>query len=56
MRLLDRYLLRELMVPLFYCLVGFQIFWTAFDLFSNLKSYQDGGLGWLQIGQIYLLR
>ena len=56
MRLLDRYLLRELMVPLFYCLVGFQIFWTAFDLFSNLKSYQDGGLGWLQIGKINLLR
>ena len=56
MRLLDRYLLRELMVPLFYCLVGFQIFWTAFDLFSNLKSYQDGGLDWLQIGKINLLR
>jgi lipopolysaccharide export system permease protein len=56
MRLLDRYLLRELMVPLFYCLAGFQIFWTAFDLFSNLKSYQDGGLGWLQIGKINLLR
>ena len=56
MRLLDRYLLRELIVPLFYCLVGFQIFWTAFDLFSNLKSYQDVGLGWLQIGQINLLR
>ena len=56
MRLLDRYLMRELMVPLFYCLVGFQIFWTAFDLFSNLKSYQEGGLGWLQIGKIYLLR
>ena len=56
MRLLDRYLLRELMVPLFYCLAAFQIFWTAFDLFSNLKSYQDGGLGWFQIGKIYLLR
>ena len=38
MRLLDRYLLREFAVPLFYCLAGFQIFWTAFDLFSNLKS------------------
>ena len=56
MRLLDRYLLRELMVPLIYCLVGFQIFWAAFDLFSNLKSYQDSGLSWLQIGKINLLR
>lgn len=56
MRLLDRYLLRELLVPLVYCLVGFQIFWTAFDLFSNLKGYQDRGLAWGQIGEIYILR
>ena len=41
MRLLDRYLLRELFAPLFYCLVGFQIFWTAFDLFSRMDVYQN---------------
>ena len=32
MRLLDRYLLRELLVPLGYCLGGFLIFWISFDL------------------------
>ena len=32
MRLLDRYLLRELLVPFGYCLGGFLIFWTAFDI------------------------
>ena len=56
MRLLDRYLLRELLVPLLYCLAGFQIFWTAFDLFGNLKEYQDRGLEWGQVGEIYFLR
>ena len=56
MRLLDRYLLGELLVPLFYSLVGFQIFWTAFDLFSNLQLYQERGLGWSQIGKLYFLR
>jgi len=54
MRLLDRYLLGELLVPLLYCLAGFQIFWTAFDVFSHLDDYQS--LGWAQIGSIYLLK
>lgn len=56
MRLLDRYLLSELLVPLFYCLAGFQIFWTAFDLFSNLQEYQSLELGWAQVGSIYFLK
>lgn len=56
MRLLDRYLLRELLVPLFFCLVGFQIFWLAFDLFGNLQAYQDHNLGWRKITEISLLR
>ncbi len=42
MRILDRYLLRELLIPLGYCLGGFLIFWIAFDLFSNLSEFQLG--------------
>src|SRR5438093_13280022 len=41
MRLLDRYLLRELLIPLGFCLGGFLIFWISFDLFSSLKELQD---------------
>lgn len=41
MRLLDRYLLRELLVPLAYCLGGFLIFWVSADLLSNLDKYQE---------------
>jgi lipopolysaccharide export system permease protein len=44
MRLLDRYLLRELLIPLGYCLAGFFIFWISFDLFSNLDKFQKAGL------------
>jgi len=56
MRLLDRYLLGELLVPLVYCLAGFQIFWVAFDLFSNLQHYQDLNLEWKKVLEITLLR
>lgn len=38
MRLLDRYLLREFLIPFGYCLCGFLILWIAFDLFSELHS------------------
>jgi len=56
MRLLDRYLLRELFVPLFYCLLGFQIFWTAFDLFSRLDVYQNANMSTGAIARYYLLQ
>lgn len=40
MRLLDRYLLRELLVPLGYCLAGFFVFWVTFDLIAQLDEFQ----------------
>jgi len=56
MRMLDRYLLRELFVPLFYCLVGFQVFWLAFDLYSHLDEYRDVGLSSSQVTQLCLMK
>jgi lipopolysaccharide export system permease protein len=38
---LDRYLLRELLVPLGYCLGGFLIFYVAFDLMFSINRFQD---------------
>ncbi len=40
MRLLDRYLLRELLVPFAYCLAGFLIFFIAFDVLDELANFQ----------------
>tara|TARA_Y100001934_G_C12331989_1_gene765599 strand:+ start:958 stop:2106 length:1149 start_codon:yes stop_codon:yes gene_type:complete len=54
--MLDRYLLRELLVPLFYCLVGFQVFWLAFDLYSHLDEYRDAGLTASQIAQLCVMK
>jgi lipopolysaccharide export system permease protein len=55
MRLLDRYLLRELLVPLGYCLGGFLIFWVAFDLIGNLHDYQEKKMLVQDIAEYYLV-
>jgi lipopolysaccharide export system permease protein len=39
-RLLDRYLLRELLTPFLCCLGGFLIFWLSFELVSDLELFQ----------------
>ncbi len=44
MRLLDRYLLRELLTPFGYCLGGFLVFWISFDLFIELNDLQENKL------------
>jgi lipopolysaccharide export system permease protein len=49
MRLLDRYLFRELLAPLAYCLGGFLIFWTAFNLFNELPEMQERKLHLLDV-------
>jgi lipopolysaccharide export system permease protein len=56
MRLLDRYLLREFLIPLGYCISGFLIFWIAFDLFSELHAMQEKHLLVGDIAQYYLFR
>ena len=56
MRLLDRYLLRELLLPLAYCLLGFLISFIAFDLFSSLAEFQKNNLTAGDILEYYLDR
>jgi lipopolysaccharide export system permease protein len=55
MRLLDRYLLRELLVPLGYCLCGFLLFWVSADLFVELGGFQRKGLGPRDIAEYYVV-
>ncbi|MDB6029981.1 MAG: Permease YjgP/YjgQ family protein [Verrucomicrobiales bacterium] len=56
MRLLDRYLLRELLIPFGYCLTGFFIFWVTFDLFSDLGKFQSNKLKGTEVAQYYVVR
>jgi lipopolysaccharide export system permease protein len=55
MRLLDRYLLRELLVPLGYCLCGFLVLWISADLFAELDNFQKKKLLAHDIVEYYLL-
>ena len=56
MRLLDRYLLRELLVPFGYCLGGFFVFWVSFDLINELGEFQNRRLRTPEIAQYYLVK
>ncbi len=56
MRLLDRYLLRELVIPLGYCLGGFLLFWISFDVISELDEYQKRNMLAGDIAEFYLLK
>jgi lipopolysaccharide export system permease protein len=56
MRLLDRYLLRELAVPFCYCLGGFFIFWVTFDLITQLDMFQRNKLSATDIAEYYLIK
>jgi lipopolysaccharide export system permease protein len=44
MRLLDRYLFRELLAPLAFCLIGIQAFVIVFTVFSDAQKIQDAKL------------
>ena len=55
MRLLDRYLLRELLIPLGYCLGGFLIVFCAFDLISQLNHLQERHLRFWEIAEYYVV-
>lgn len=55
MRLLDRYLLRELLPPLGYCLGGFLIFWISFDLINEMNRFQKAGLTFADVAEFYLV-
>ncbi|XOV69475.1 MAG: LptF/LptG family permease [Verrucomicrobiota bacterium] len=56
MRLLDRYLTKELLIPLSYCLVGFLIFWIAFDWLGTAEDFQDANMGFGDILSYYWIK
>ena len=45
MRLHDRYLFRELLTPLAYCLGGFLVFWIAYFFFTEIGTMQEHKFG-----------
>src|SRR5262245_4294627 len=56
MRMLDRYLLKEFLLPFAYCLVGFSIFWISFDVFAELPNFQKRQLQTLDVIEYYFYK
>ena len=56
MRLLDRYLLRELMVPLVYCLGWFLVVFVSADLMNYLAEFHSKGLNGWDIAEYYVFK
>lgn len=56
MRLLDRYLLRELLIPLAYCFCGFLVFWVAFEFVADAEDFQKYHVPAADIFRFYLHR
>jgi lipopolysaccharide export system permease protein len=55
MRLLDRYLLRELLLPLAFCLCGFVVVFITMDLFNQLNDFRNKGLSGAEVAEYYLV-
>ena len=55
MKILDRYLLRALLVPLSYCLSGFIMLYIVFDLFANLSDFIEGQTPLADVFLFYLV-
>ncbi len=53
---LDRYLLRELLIPLALCLCGFLVIWIAQDLINEMDRFRAAKLNGADIIENYLYR
>lgn len=56
MRLLDRYLLRELLVPLVVTLSCFVLLWLVFDIVGVMDDFQERGLALPEVVEYYLYK
>lgn len=55
MRLLDRYLLRELLAPFAYCLGGFLMAWISSDIFTHIGDFQKAQMNLGEIAEYYFV-
>ncbi len=54
MRLIDRYLLRNFLLPFSYCIIGFLAVWLIFDLTSNAPGFIENHVPLTTVGRYYL--
>lgn len=54
MKLLDRYLLRALLLPLAYCLAAFIMIYVVYDLFDHMPDFIEAGTALASVVRYYL--
>lgn len=54
MKLIDKYVLSNVLVPLAYCLAAFLMLFVIFDLFSNLSDFIEAGTPFPSILKFYV--
>ena len=55
MKLIDKYLLRQLLVPLLYCLLGFVMIFVIHDLFGHLDDFVEASSDPMDIVKYYFM-
>lgn len=56
MRILDRYLIRQFLVPLCYCLAAFLLIFIIYDLSAHLDEYVEHSIPLPVLGNYYLVQ
>ena len=54
MKLIDKYLLRTFLAPLFYCLTAFILIFVIFDLFNNMQDFVEARTAFRLVAVYYL--
>jgi lipopolysaccharide export system permease protein len=54
MKILDRYILRNTLVPFLYCVLGFLAIWLVFDLGDNGEDFIRARVSPLKVGYFYM--
>ncbi len=53
---LDRYLLRQFLVPFAFCFIGFIAIWLIIDLSDNVGDFNKGGAKFAEVARFYLVQ
>lgn len=53
-QIMERYLLRSFLQPLFFCLIAFFTLWVVMDLLDNMQDFQDHKIGTVQMFLYYV--
>ena len=54
MKIINKYISKEILIPFSYCFLSFVIIYILGDLFENLDNFISQKVGWLMVGRYYL--